>query len=132
MKHIISILFVTLLSCALSNCGTTMSKEEALLKAGQHYILDNLKSPSTAVFISHYTAQDTKQSFIDNGIEFKPYQDVMMIEVEGTNGYGGRETVTYIVFYVDGKPISMMDARNVNKFNVREIFSTLRIYGWEK
>ena len=132
MKHIISILFVTLLSFALSSCGITMSKEDALLKAGQQYILNNLRSPSTAVFISHYTAQDTKQSFIDSGIEFQPYQDVMMIEVEGTNGFGGRETVTYIVFYVDGEPIDMIDARNVNQFNVREVFSTLKLNGWEK
>lgn len=132
MKRTISILFVNLLLCVISGCGTTVSKEQALLKAGQQYILNNLKSPSTAVFLSHYTAQDTKQSFIDNGIEFQPYQDVMMIEVEGTNGFGGRETATYIVFYVDGEPIDMMDASNVNKFNVREVFSALRLNGWEK
>ena len=92
------------------------SGDSGLEKAGQKYILQQLNSPSTANFLSYTSSSAVrKQVKSEWGIKLKDNCDIVMIEVEGTNGFGGRVRTTYAVFFKDGEPVDMVDADNLNK-----------------
>lgn len=82
-----------------------------LKKASQEYVLQRLKSPSTATFLS-YANSDDFGDFLKNeyNLNLKDNCDAVMIEVESTNGFGGRVRNSFIVFFRDGEAVDMIDA----------------------
>lgn len=94
--------------------------------AGKDYILQHLKSPSSAKFHSYTGSSTVKETIEENwGIEFKDNCDIVLIEVEATNSFGGRERVEYAVFFKDGEPIDMIDADGLTKSKIQAVFSWL-------
>ena len=92
-------------------CSFIFSDNDGGLKtAGQNYILQQLKNPSTATFLS-YTSSDDVRDFLEKkwSIKLKDNCDAVIIEVESTNGFGGRVKDSFIVFFKDGKAIDMID-----------------------
>lgn len=106
--------------------GVFGNGSSGLEKAGQEYILQRLKSPSTANFLS-YTSSSTVKKYVLEEWDFnlKDNWDIVMIEVEATNGFGGRNRTTYAVFFKDGEPQDMLDADKLNKETLNRTLSFL-------
>lgn len=99
---------------------------DKLEDAGKEYILQHLKSPSSATFHSYTESSIVKETIEENwGIELKDNCDIVLIEVEATNGFGGRERVEYAVFFKDGEPIDMINADGLTKSKIQAVFSWL-------
>lgn len=89
---------------------------DSLKSKGQEYVLENLKSPSSADFFS-YTDSKEIRKLIKNeyNIKYDKDYDIIMLGVEATNGFGGRVREDYIVVFKDGEAVDMVDASIVNR-----------------
>ena len=84
--------------------------KELLFESGKSYVLNQLKSPSTAVFQSYIDADKFRKHLKDNfDISYPSNCEITVLEVEATNGFGGRDRVNYVVFYKDGNPIGVSE-----------------------
>lgn len=113
-KKWIGIIAVLFLSFCCS--GNTLKSK------GVEYVLDNLKSPSSADFLSYTDSKDVRKLIKkEYNIKYDKDCDIIMLEVEATNGFGGRVRDTYIVLFKDGEAIDMCDASNVNINTIRTV-----------
>ena len=97
-----------------------------LHQAGEDYILEHLKSPSSAIFHSHTSSRTVKKKIkADWGIELPKNCDIILIDVEAENGFGGRNRTTYAVFFKDKEPVDMIDADGLNKMKLNSVLSWL-------
>lgn len=120
------------LSVIIAFCScTSTSKESQLVERGQTFILNQLNNPSTAKFLS-YTPNDKVEALLRSwGVTLEEKHDVIMLEVEGSNAYGGRISKTYCVFFVNGNPIDYADADNINASNIHQYITTMKEFrGW--
>ena len=54
-----------------------------------------------------------------------------MLEVEGSNAYGGRVRKSYCVFFVNGNPIDYADAEDLNRVSIHQYITTMKQFrGW--
>lgn len=106
-------------------------KEDKLIDAGKEYVLSNLNAPSSAVFLSHASSSKCRKVLEDWGITMEDRHDVITLEVEAENGFGGRIRKNFMVFFVNGNAVDMEDATEVNKTNVKVLINNLKEnYGW--
>ena len=66
------------------------------------------------------------------GYKFKDYQDVAVFEVEAGNTFGGRIRNYFYVFYVDKKPIDVLEEKSALNPNRSYVLSELNYNGWNK
>ena len=90
-----------------SSSSYSYSSSDPLLEKGKEYILQHLKSPSTAVFLSYISADDMRRQCKKKNISYKTNCDIIAHRVEATNGFGGRDNELYFVFFKDGVPVGM-------------------------
>lgn len=113
-------------SSAYSSSTSSYSTKQ-LLDRGQKFILRQVKSPSTTVFLSY---NDNVESLLKEwGINFEKKHDALLIEFETTNGFGGRVRKSLCVFYVNGNPVDYADGDHINKVNAREYISIMQAKG---
>lgn len=94
----------------ISNNYNERDDDGGLKQAGMEFVLQRLKSPSTATFISYGNSDVCRELLrTEFNIILKNNCDAVSIEVEATNGFGGRNREVYLVFFKDGKAIDMID-----------------------
>ena len=127
MKHF-KLYVVLFMMIALCSCT---SKESQLLQRGQSYILNQLGNPSTATFISHTSSDKVESLLREWGVTLEEKHDAILIEVEGSNAYGGRVRKNYCVFFVNGNPIDYADSENLNRVSIHNYITTMKQFsGW--
>ena len=95
-----------------------------LLQTGEDYIKEHLKSPSSAIFHSYTTSRAVKKKIkAEWGMELPKNCDIVMMDVEAENGFGGRTRTTYAVFFKDKEPVDMIDADGLNKMKLNTVLS---------
>ena len=117
--------FVTTLTMCVS-CG--FSKQEMLENRAEDFL--NARVGDLVVVSS--TSVDAVEAQLRNwGVQLEEKHDVIMVEVEGYNIYGGIVNKNYLVFFINEQPVDYADASNVNKMSVRSYIDNLRwMYGW--
>ena len=93
----------------ISNNYNGRDDDGGLKQAGMEFVLQRLKSPSTATFISYVNSDACREILrTEFNIILKNNCDAVSIEVEATNGFGGRNREEYLIFFKDGKAIDMI------------------------
>ena len=92
--------FLVVLSVIIAFCSCS-SKESQLVERGQRFILNQLNDPSSAKFISSTSSDKIESLLISWGVTLEEKHDAIMLEVEGSNAYGGRVRKSYCVFFVN-------------------------------
>lgn len=110
-------------------CGNSLSEIE---NRGYSFLANQMNSPSTLVLLEYISASQTAEIFRQGGWELEPYQKAVTYIVEGTNNFGGRIKKSYVVFFVDGNPIDYVESDQLNKFNIDNVKTFLRINGFYK
>lgn len=127
MKKILFVLMslVSTLTMCVS-CGS--SKQEVLENRAEDFL--NARVGDLVVVSS--TSVDAVEAQLRNwGVQLEEKHDVIMVEVEGYNIYGGIVNKNYLVFFINEQPVDYADASNVNKMSVRSYIDNLRwMYGW--
>ena len=107
------------------------SSDSTMVKTGQEAVLNVLKSPSTAKFISYGKSSKVKPIIEEHlGIKTKDNRDVMLFEVEAQNSFGGMVKSTFFVFYIDGKPIDVVEENSILSPNKSNVIAALNYNGW--
>lgn len=127
MKHF---KFYTVLSIIIALCSCT-SKESQLVQRGKTFISNQLGNPSGISFISHTPSDNVEALLREWGVTFEEKHDAILIEVEGSNVYGGRVRKNYCVFFVNGNPIDYADSENLNRVSIHNYITTMKQFkGW--
>lgn len=122
--------FLVVLSVIIAFCSCS-SKESQLVERGQRFILNQLNDPSSAKFISSTSSDKIESLLISWGVTLEEKHDAIMLEVEGSNAYGGRVRKSYCVFFVNGNPIDYADAENLNRVSIHQYITTMKQFrGW--
>ena len=122
------VIMITLTTCIIaSSCfNQTSSKEQLLLERGKQFILDKVRSPSSTVFISSVSSEDTEKILTDWGVKLEDKHDVIMLEFETVNGFGGKVREMACIFFVNKNPIDYADASDVNQTYIHKYIETLK------
>ncbi len=64
------------------------------------------------------------------GVTLEEKHDALMIGFEATNGYGGRVSKIWCIFFVNGMPIDYADGDYLNSANVHQYISAMKEKGW--
>lgn len=127
MKHF---KFYTVLSIIIALCSCT-SKESQLVQRGKTFISNQLGNPSDISFISHSSNDNVEALLREWGVTLEEKHDAILIEVEGSNVYGGRVRKNYCVFFVNGNPIDYADSENLNRVSIHNYITTMKQFkGW--
>ena len=127
MKHF---KFYTVLSIIIALCSCT-SKESQLVQRGKTFISNQLGNPSDISFISHTSNDNVEALLREWGVTLEEKHDAILIEVEGSNVYGGRVRKNYCVFFVNGNPIDYADSENLNRVSIHNYITTMKQFkGW--
>ena len=127
MKHF---KFYTVLSIIIALCSCT-SKESQLVQRGRTFISNQLGNPSDISFISHTSNDNVEALLREWGVTLEEKHDAILIEVEGSNVYGGRVRKNYCVFFVNGNPIDYADSENLNRVSIHNYITTMKQFrGW--
>lgn len=122
--------FLVVLSVIIAFCSCS-SKESQLVERGQRFILNQLNDPSSAKFISSTSSDKIESLLISWGATLEEKHDAIMLEVEGSNAYGGRVRKSYCVFFVNGNPIDYADAEDLNRVSIHQYITTMKQFrGW--
>ena len=122
--------FLVVLSVIIAFCSCS-SKESQLVERGQRFILNQLNDPSSAKFISSTSSDKIESLLISWGVTLEEKHDAIMLEVEGSNAYGGRVRKSYCVFFVNGNPIDYADAEDLNRVSIHQYITTVKQFrGW--
>lgn len=122
--------FLVVLSVIIAFCSCS-SKESQLVERGQRFILNQLNNPSSAKFISSTSSDKIESLLISWGVTLEEKHDAIMLEVEGSNAYGGRVRKSYCVFFVNGNPIDYADAEDLNRVSIHQYITTMKQFrGW--
>ncbi len=122
--------FLVALSVIIAFCSCS-SKESQLVERGQRFILNQLNNPSSAKFISSTSSDKIESLLISWGVTLEEKHDAIMLEVEGSNAYGGRVRKSYCVFFVNGNPIDYADAEDLNRVSIHQYITTMKQFrGW--
>lgn len=122
--------FLVVLSVIIAFCSCS-SKESQLVERGQRFILNQLNDPSSAKFISSTSSDKIESLLISWGVTLEEKHDAIMLEVEGSNAYGGRVRKSYCVFFVNGNPIDYADADDLNRVSIHQYITTMKQFrGW--
>lgn len=122
--------FLVVLSVIIAFCSCS-SKESQLVERGQRFILNQLNDPSSAKFISSTSSDKIESLLISWGVTLEEKHDAIMLEVEGSNAYGGRVRKSYCVFFVNGNPIDYADAENLNRVSIHQYITAMKQFrGW--
>ena len=122
--------FLVVLSVITAFCSCS-SKESQLVERGQRFILNQLNDPSSAKFISSTSSDKIESLLISWGVTLEEKHDAIMLEVEGSNAYGGRVRKSYCVFFVNGNPIDYADAEDLNRVSIHQYITTMKQFrGW--
>ncbi len=122
--------FLVVLSVIIAFCSCS-SKESQLVERGQRFILNQLNDPSSAKFISSTSSDKIESLLISWGVTLEEKHDAIMLEVEGSNAYGGRVRKSYCVFFVNGNPIDYADAEDLNRVSIHQYITTMKQFrGW--
>ena len=122
--------FLVVLSVIIAFCSCS-SKESQLIERGQRFILNQLNDPSSAKFISSTSSDKIESLLISWGVTLEEKHDAIMLEVEGSNAYGGRVRKSYCVFFVNGNPIDYADAEDLNRVSIHQYITTMKQFrGW--
>ena len=117
--------FLVVLSVIIAFCSCS-SKESQLVERGQRFILNQLNNPSSAKFISSTSSDKIESLLISWGVTLEEKHDAIMLEVEGSNAYGGRVRKSYCVFFVNGNPIDYADADDLNRVSIHQYITTMK------
>ena len=121
---------LVVLSVIIAFCSCS-SKESQLVERGQRFILNQLNDPSSAKFISSTSSDKIESLLISWGVTLEEKHDAIMLEVEGSNAYGGRVRKSYCVFFVNGNPIDYADAEDLNRVSIHQYITTMKQFrGW--
>ena len=123
-KFIGRLIMLAAIFCAIS-CGNT--KENSLINKGEDFILDQVLSPSSTIFLSTTPSDIVEDLFTQWGVEIEEKHDIIMIEFETANAIGGKVRKSYCIFFVDGEPIDFADSENINKTNVHKYISAIKM-----
>ena len=127
MKHF---KLYTVLSIIIALCSCT-SKESQLVQRGKTFISNQLGNPSGISFISHTSSDNVEALLREWGVTLEEKHDAILIEVEGSNVYGGRVRKNYCVFFVNGNPIDYADSENLNRVSIHNYITTMKQFsGW--
>lgn len=129
MKKKTVFMFSIVLMLLLASCGSSSSS--SIKSAGYNFVLNQLKSPSTAVLVDYFDPDVMKESFKKIGFEMKSNQCAAMYDVEATNGFGGRGRKKYVVFFQNGEPIDLCDAEMITRNAIPTVEYVLKRKGWE-
>lgn len=122
--------FLVVLSVIIAFCSCS-SKESQLVERGQRFILNQLNDPSSAKFISSTSSDKIESLLISWGVTLEEKHDAIMLEVEGSNAYGGRVRKSYCIFFVNGNPIDYADAEDLNRVSIHQYITTMKQFrGW--
>ena len=122
--------FYTVLSIIIALCSCT-SKESQLVQRGKTFISNQLGNPSDISFISHTSNDNVEALLREWGVTLEEKHDAILIEVEGSNVYGGRVRKNYCVFFVNGNPIDYADSENLNRVSIHDYITTMKQFkGW--
>lgn len=122
--------FLVVLSVIIAFCSCS-SKESQLVERGQRFILNQLNDPSSAKFISSTSSDKIESLLISWGVTLEEKHDAIMLEVEGSNAYGGRVRKSYCVFFVNGNPIDYANAEDLNRVSIHQYITTMKQFrGW--
>lgn len=122
--------FLVVLSVIIAFCSCS-SKESQLVERGQRFILNQLNDPSSAKFISSTSSDKIESLLISWGVTLEEKHDAIMLEVEGSNAYGGKVRKSYCVFFVNGNPIDYADAEDLNRVSIHQYITTMKQFrGW--
>ena len=122
--------FLVVLSVIIAFCSCS-SKESQLVERGQRFILNQLNDPSSAKFISSTSSDKIESLLISWGVTLEEKHDAIMLEVEGSNAYGGRVRKSYCVFFVNGNPIDYADAEDLSRVSIHQYITTMKQFrGW--
>ena len=122
--------FLVVLSVIIAFCSCS-SKESQLVERGQRCILNQLNDPSSAKFISSTSSDKIESLLISWGVTLEEKHDAIMLEVEGSNAYGGRVRKSYCIFFVNGNPIDYADAEDLNRVSIHQYITTMKQFrGW--
>lgn len=126
----LKLFFALAVIIAFSSC-VFASKESQLVERGQTFLLNQLNNPSTAKFLSYTPNDKVEELLISWGVTLEEKHDVIMLEVEGSNVYGGKISKTYCVFFVNGNPVDYADADNINASSIHQYITTMKQFrGW--
>lgn len=117
-----------ILSIIIAFCSCT-SKETQLVQRGKAFILDQVISPSTTTFISHTSSDKIEALLCQWGVQLEEKHDALMIEIETTNGFGGRVRKNLCVFFVNGNPVEYADADDLNRVSIHQYITAMKDLG---
>lgn len=114
----------------ISFCYRTFSPTANMESKGEKAILNRLRAPSTAKFLGTGDPDKTK-AYVEKALNIKIPDNgsVMSFKVEAENGFGGRVTDAYIVFYQDGEPLGVMSDDTMED---GDAYLMLANWGWIK
>lgn len=100
------------------------SSGDKLVDIAAEYVRSQLKSPSTAVFHSFVKSEKFREiAKAEWNVTLPSNCDIVIIDVEATNGFGGRNRTDYAVFFKNGQPIDMIDSQELNGEKLRRAIS---------
>lgn len=109
---------------SLSSNSNSLSSGDKLVDIATEYVRSQLNSPSTAVFHGFVRAEKFREiTYTEWGITLPSNCDIVIIDVEATNGLGGRIRTNYAVFFKNGQPIDMIDASELDNMKLRQAIS---------
>lgn len=102
-------------------------KEKQLLEKGKEFILRQVNSPSTTIFLSY--SDEVKGILTEWGVKLEEKHDALLIEFETTNALGGRIRKSLCIFYLNGIPVDYADASDLNRATVHQYISIMKEKG---
>lgn len=101
---------VALVLLILSACGGASYD-----KKGWEFVLNHLKSPSSAKLVSYVDKNGMKEVFKKADIKLAPCITAEMYDCDAQNGFGAMIRESYVVFFKNGKPCHMEKSTSISK-----------------
>lgn len=122
-KNIVTFVICVWMLSKCMGCG-----ESGMRSDGRNYIRSIARDPSSVEFVSYTSAREVRALLKEEwNIDLDDKYDIIIFDIEATNGFGGRNRESYAVFYVDGEPKKHMDASEINGMNIRTVIEYLDI-----
>lgn len=110
----------------INSNNNSIRSGDKLVDIGTEFVSSRLKSPSTAVFHGFVRSEFIRKKAQEEwGMILPSNCDIVVIDVEATNGLGGRNRTNYAVFFKNGQPIEMIDASELDYNKLRRAISML-------
>lgn len=107
-------LFIMLISIIfLSGLNLKAQSNEQFLSMSKEYVLKQVKSPGSTVFISYINPSKVKTMFSEFGVHLDNSFNTVFLSFDSQNMYGALIRFEYYIFFKNNRPCTMIKADEI-------------------